>query len=291
MEINNEDEGSHLAPDVAIKKKKENRRRRAAVLEEIRQKKAAKKLRETSFELDITKPPSTKGYTELEDHVMMKKIRNCDSDITSDQNCKTEADDEIHRSNPLAGWPKILDQIPPPYKAVVQPQSQPHHRQNKNSPAPSEVVVVVDDVVVEDGGRRDGGSIIFESTNPPINKASPNTSHLRFDCRKGILNYVFGYLVYLMMVLVCGLSQMQIMVDINMTGKAPTVTSKSLVKVDCSGDTIDRRKNQFAGEDDNVAPKTHRRRYCSSTVGGHCSNTVAVSENCRLVPELSEIAV
>ncbi|KAL4563249.1 hypothetical protein LXL04_027289 [Taraxacum kok-saghyz] len=60
MEINNEDEGSHLAPDVAIKKKNENGRRRAAVLEEIRQKKAAKKLRETSFELDITKPPSTK---------------------------------------------------------------------------------------------------------------------------------------------------------------------------------------------------------------------------------------
>ncbi|KAL4582716.1 hypothetical protein LXL04_007275 [Taraxacum kok-saghyz] len=32
MEINNEDEGSHLAPDVAIKKKKENGRRRAAVV-------------------------------------------------------------------------------------------------------------------------------------------------------------------------------------------------------------------------------------------------------------------
>ena len=85
--------------------------------------------------------------------------------------------------------------------------------------------------------------------------------------------------------------------------------SKSSVKVYCSLPvkvTVARRKNQFAGEDDTVAPETRRRRRhcsspvavdCSSPVAVHCSSTVAIcnlvpelSENCSLVPELSEIA-
>ncbi|KAL4567374.1 hypothetical protein LXL04_022957 [Taraxacum kok-saghyz] len=48
--------------------------------------------------------------------------------------------------------------------------------------------------------------------------------------------------------------------------------SKSPVKVTVAtgeDDTVARRKNQFAGEDDTVAPETRRRRR-------HCSDTVAV---------------
>ncbi|KAL4575810.1 hypothetical protein LXL04_011896 [Taraxacum kok-saghyz] len=54
------------------------------------------------------------------------------------------------------------------------------------------------------------------------------------------------------------------------------LASKSPVKVYCSGDTVDRRKNQFAGEDDTVAPETcRRRRHCRSTVA---TLSIVVSE-------------
>ncbi|KAL4581870.1 hypothetical protein LXL04_006404 [Taraxacum kok-saghyz] len=71
-------------------------------------------------------------------------------------------------------------------------------------------------------------------------------------------------------------------------GQWVSKTLKTPVKVYCSGDTVDRRKNQFAGEDDSVAPEKTNDVISDVSM---TSSLTRLSGNCIFVPVLHKVSL